>query len=179
VPTLSQILLATTCVTALACADQREQPNTGALTPVQDTRPVRRLAALDSALAVPGIAVEYHWEASDTSGSGQPSAKYVDPESGQEITLLDSIAFSLAGAAGAVADSSGPAYSVSLRTSPTGREQLIATTTARQGDRIGVLVNGRMVTLAFVQSPLMTMLPVVARVPQEQARALADRINSR
>jgi hypothetical protein len=59
-----------------------------------------------------------------------------------------------------------------------GAQQLLRTTTEHQGQRIGVLVNHHLVTVAAVRSAMTDMLPVVAEVLPEQASALAARIRT-
>jgi hypothetical protein len=164
-------------VAAAACSrggDRAERER-----PLPDTLPVRRFEALDSALAVDGITVEYHWEAPDTAPPGLAVSRYASPVPQAEIALLDSVAFDLTGAVEAVVSPAGPGAFVALRTSTAGGERLLHTTTWHEGERIGVVVNGHLMTVATVRNPLTNMLPVTDIVPTDQARALAERVNHR
>jgi len=173
----THLALATALVGALACSHAGRRA--GAERPLPDSLPVYRVAALDSALALIGITVEYHWEAPATTVPGLAVTSHAHPATGFEVRLVDSVAFDLTGTVTALAQTSGPGSWVTLRTSATGGEQLLRTTTAHQGRRIGVLVNGYLVTLATVSSPLTDMVPVTDIVPPDQAEMLAERINRR
>jgi len=173
----THLALATALAGALACG--HAGPRAAAERPLPDTLPVYRAAALDSALALIGITVEYHWEAPDTLVPGLAVASYPHPATGFEVRLVDSVAFDLTGVVTALAQTAEPGWWVTLRTNTAGGEQLLRTTTRHQGERIGVLVNGYLVTLATVNSPLTDMLPVTDIVPPDQAEVLAERINRR
>jgi hypothetical protein len=159
---------------SLAC--EREQP---ANRPLPDTFPAQRSAILDSALAVSGLTVEYHWEAPDTAVAGAAASPYVHPHSREPLNLFDTVSFDLDGVAAARVAPAGAGATVTLEITLAAGERLLHTTTWHEGERIGVLVNGRLVTVATVRSPLTNMLPVVDLVPRDQAEALAERINAR
>jgi len=163
---------------ALACGRSGDRPE--AERPLPDSLPVVRLTALDSALARPGITVEYHWEAPDTAVPGLEVTSYAHPATGLEIRLADTVAFDLDGVVAAEVRPAGPGHMVVLRTSMPGGERLLHVTTWHQRERIGVVVNGHLVTLAVVRTPLTNMLPVIdGPIPLDQARVLSERINER
>jgi len=160
----------------LACRGQERAPSI-AQRPLPDSFPVHRHIILDSALATPGITVQYHWEAPDSAGPALPVSQYHDPWTGAAVTLVDTVAFDLEGAAAARVSPAGAGSMVVLQLSRAGGERLLHTTGWHAGERVGVVVNGYLVTLAMVRTPLSNMLPVVDPIPTDQAQRLADRIN--
>lgn len=167
-------------ITALLMVSCRDRPREASLPdhPMPDTVPAHRLAPLDSALAVPGIVVEYHWEAPHTVAAPGSTLRFTHPATRQEVRLFDTVAFDLDGVAAARLQPAGRGSMVVLELTPQGAERLLHTTSWHAGERLGVLVNGHLVTLATVRGPFTNMLPVLDLVPNEQAQAVADRINA-
>jgi len=136
----------------------------------------RRNPALESALATRGISVECRWALAGRPAAGQPP--YRDPSTGAPLALSDTVAFDLTGVTGVLVSGSPAGSSVALRLSMLGAQRLLRTTTAHQGQRIAVLINRRVVSVALVGGPLSGMLPVATGLPADQADALAGRIRS-
>lgn len=174
---LRRILLLTPLLGTVPGCDARQdgEPSTARTAQPVEVRP---LAVLDTALMDRGLTVEYRWEARDTTAAQQSLPVFSHPTNIEHLLLSDSIAFDLSGAVAVRVRLDGEAAFVVLELSEAGMERLVQTTASHAGERIGVLVNGRLVTVAGVQSAMWNMLPVVTGVPLEQAEALAGRINA-
>ncbi len=142
----------------------------------QSATDAARSPALADALARHGLVLEYHWVL-----SGTPSAsarRYRDPVRGGWLELNDTVACDLSGVKAVLVDSGPTGYTVALRLNDAGARRTLATTTAHQGQLIGVLVNDQLISVAQVMSPLSGVLPVRDELPRGQADTLAARLRA-
>jgi len=144
----------------------------------QNVPPAQESALLDSALAVPGLRIEYRWVQPTTVPPRDRGQAYRDPISGGTVTLAKDAAFDLSVAVGVLARNGPGGVSVMLRLSVAGADSLLKVTTGHQQQDIGVVINGRLVSIATVATPLGGPLPVMTDLVPAQARVLMDRIRS-
>ncbi len=133
-------------------------------------------AALQAALAVPGITLELRWILD--GGARSADTTYADPGTGERLALDDSVALDLDHVSEAIVNEDAFGATVALELTDAGAQQMLSTTTRHQGERIGVVLNGHLVTVATVRTPLFSMLPVVDGIPLAEAREIKDRINA-
>jgi hypothetical protein len=137
---------------------------------------LHRNPALDAALSVRGLNLEYRWVVAGRPPAGE--TPFRDPRSGAPLALADTVVFDLTGAASVLVSHSPLGSSVALRLNDPGARRLLRTTTEHQGEEIAVLINRRLVTIALVSGPLTGMLPVAGDLPAEQANVLAERLKA-
>ena len=143
----------------------------------QDSIPEpRHSRALDAALSVRGLSLEYRWVLSERAPD--PESPYRDPSTGMPLALNDTVAIDLTGAEGVRVNGGPFGSTVALRLSELGARRLLRTTTEHQGQRIAVLINRRVVTVAQIMTPLVGLLPVASNLPAAQAADLADRLKA-
>lgn len=138
-------------------------------------------ATITSQMAVtPAIDfIQYRWV--NGAGGGGGVQEYVDPASGQALTLGDSVILDIAAIDSAWVTShvrgSDTAAGVSLSLTPSGAGTLGAETATHLGQRLAVVVDDRIVTVATVGSRLRNTIPLVTDATPAEAQALADRVN--
>jgi preprotein translocase subunit SecD len=136
----------------------------------------RHSRALDAALSVRGLSLEYRWVLPDRTPRAE--SPYRDPSNGMPLVLDDTVAFDLTGAEGVRVSDGRFGGTVALRLTEFGAQRLLRTTTEHQGQSLAVLVNRRVVTVARIMSPLAALLPVASDLPSAQAAELADRLKA-
>ena len=164
--------LAMTLLVACGRGSAENENNRAAATPPPPTVS----AALQAALAVPGITLELRWIL-DGAARGADTT-YADPRTGERLALDDSVALHLDHVSEAIVNEDAFGATVALELTDAGAQQMLSTTTRHQGERIGVVLNGHLVTVATVRTPLVSMLPVVDGIPLAEAREIKDRINA-
>lgn len=125
--------------------------------------------------------LEYRWIAPTAPGAGAP-AQYTDPTSGEPLVLSDSVIIDISDidSSWVTRDVAGLAefggWSLAVKLTASGAAKVGASTATRVGQRLAVVIDGRIVTVATVNSALGSVLPV-AQLPQAVADSLTRRIN--
>ena len=134
--------------------------------------------ASPSAAQPPESTLEYHWVI-PTRGADWPCT--TDPRIPSQ-PLSDSVALSLTDVARAEATSRGApetgGYTVLVRLTADGSARWRTTTAAHVGRCIAVVLDGRVVDMAFVQSPLAGIASVKPGVTRAEADSIVSRLNA-
>jgi hypothetical protein len=119
--------------------------------------------------------LQYRWV--DTSA--RSPRKYVNPRGGEALALADSVVLSLRDVARAESRSSGGGGRsiVVLNLNASARDAFAAATGRHVGQRIAVLIDDRIVTVAKIESAITSIVPVVDGMRPPAADSLVVRIN--
>ncbi|MEO7646824.1 MAG: M56 family metallopeptidase, partial [Gemmatimonadaceae bacterium] len=122
--------------------------------------------------------IQYRWVSATGDGAAQG---YVDPASGQALTLGDSMVVDIAAIDSAWVTSHvrGPdaTAGVTISLTPSGAGTLGAETATHLGQRLAVVVDDRVLTVATVGSRFRNTIPLVTDATPAAAYALAARVN--
>lgn len=161
----------------VGCAGSDQASDTAATSPGVDGPPTLNVAALEAALAKPGIAIAYRWV--DTVAG--EVADFTDPQSGEPLFLDSAAVLTLADIDSVrAASSASPAGStsgfVTIKANFPAAQRFLSSTSARRGQRLAVLVNDVVVQTATIESPLAGTIPMVTGTRWDLADRLASRI---
>lgn len=122
--------------------------------------------------------IQYRWVSGAGSGGVQG---YVDPASGQALTLGDSVILDIAAIDSAWVTSHvrglDTTTGVTISLTPSGAGAFGAETATHLGQRLAVVVDDRVVTMATVTSRLRNIVPLVTDATPAEANVLATRVN--
>ncbi|MCR4339848.1 MAG: M56 family metallopeptidase [Gemmatimonadaceae bacterium] len=122
--------------------------------------------------------IQYRWVGAAGDGAAQG---YVDPASGQPLTLGDSVILDIAAIDSAWVTSHvrGPdtTAGVAISLTASGAGTFGAETATHLGQRLAVVVDDRVVTVATVTSRLRNIVPLITDATPAEAHALATRVN--
>lgn len=134
-------------------------------------------SVLTRALADSGLEIGYHWV--DTTGT---RGAYTDPATGARLTLDSVPALRLIDirdvVVGEVRGPRGSGAIVMVRPSFAAAQRFLSETSARRGQRIAVVVNGRVVETARIETPWGGRVPVVTGTRRSLADSLAARMKA-
>lgn len=123
--------------------------------------------------------LQYRWVEEGT-GADAP-ARYSDPATGAALVLSDSVALDMGGivraSVTAMGGGSESSAAVVVSLTPGGAARFGASTATHVGRRLAVVVDGRVIQTAVVQSALGASVPLVTDVSRELADSLATRVN--
>src|SRR6476661_7868554 len=120
--------------------------------------------------------VQFRWE--DTVS--RSSVRFIDPASGQPVSLDDSVVLDIRGIDSAWARharSDSTHWEVDLLLSRSGAAQFGATTATHVGRRLAIVVDGAITQMPIIQSALGPRVPLVSHVQRPVADSLAARVN--
>lgn len=128
------------------------------------------------AQTAPSTFLHYRWVDPTTRAT---SSAFTDPHTGLPIGLTDSIVLDLRGIKQVEVRSDAQANTVTVvaTLTPAARSAFTAATTAHVGHRIAVVLDDHVVTVARIESPLTSPVPIVIDIRRAVAESLVTRIN--
>lgn len=119
--------------------------------------------------------VQFRWE----SPTARSSARYIDPASGQPVSLDDSVVLDIRGIDSAWVWKlrSDTAWDVVLRLSREGAAQFGATTATHVGQRLAIIVDSTITEMPIIMAAIGPRARLVSSVQRPVADSLAARVN--
>jgi hypothetical protein len=179
---LTTVFLVVSANLAIGCTSDHEQrlPHDSAqvarLRADSKLPPINVSPALQRALARPGITVEYRWLRSPGDSVNQSGVRFVDPWTNEPVSLAHTSFLDLTGVRSAEVRRTGDGALVMLQLTDSAGQKALVETDAHMGQKVGVLLNGELVTVATITNPMPLWMPLITDIPATTATDIGRRI---